>query len=113
MIPVIYRFEAESDVESAFDWYESIEAGLGEEFRAEVEAAERRIARSPEAFRTALGHARRCLLQRFPYLLLFVVEPNQIVILGCFHVRTSTARRRRRSRQGEAIGTTEKGSPSW
>jgi plasmid stabilization system protein ParE len=98
VIRIIYRPEAESDIEAAFDWYELREAGLGQEFRAEIEAAETQIVRSPNAFRAILGIARRSFLRRFPYLLLFVVEGEDIVVLGCFHVRTSTAVRRRRTR---------------
>ena len=98
MIRIIYRLEAESDIEAAFDWYESREAGLGQEFRAEIEAAQTQIARSPQAFRAVLGNARRCFLRRFPYLLLFVEEGEDIVILGCFHVRASTGTKRRRAR---------------
>jgi plasmid stabilization system protein ParE len=98
---IIYRPEAESDIEAAFDWYESREAGLGQEFREEIEAAEGLIARSPLAFKSVLGNARRCFLQRFPYLLVFVVDGEDIMVLGCFHARTSTATRRRRARRGE------------
>lgn len=98
MIRILYRLEAESDIEAAFDWYESRESGLGEKFRAEIEAAQTQIARSPLAFRAVLGNVRRCVLRRFPYLLLFVVEGEDIVILGCFHVRTSSGTKRRRSR---------------
>lgn len=78
MIRILYRLEAESDIEAAFDWYESRESGLGEKFRAEIEAAQTQIARSPLAFRAVLGNVRRCVLRRFPYLLLFVVEGEDI-----------------------------------
>lgn len=91
MIRIIYRPEAEADVESVFDWYEMRQAGLGQAFRAELNAAHARIVRSPTAFRVFFEEARRCLLKRFPYQLLFVLDGEDVVVLGCIHVRASDA----------------------
>jgi plasmid stabilization system protein ParE len=68
-----YRIDAEpaaeADVTAAFDWYESEEPGLGDEFLDELRAAYDRIAESPFRFQELRSGIRRALTRRFPYAL--------------------------------------------
>ena len=43
--------------------------------------------RFPKAFPTVHGQVRKAVLRRFPYSLLFIVESDDIVVLGYFHHR--------------------------
>jgi plasmid stabilization system protein ParE len=94
--PILFRVAAARDVEDAFLWYERQRAGLGEEFLAAVEDAVRLIESNPEAFPVVHRDARRALLRRFPYGLFYRVTSEDIIIVGCFHVkRNPTAWRSR------------------
>ncbi|HEY6233087.1 MAG TPA: hypothetical protein VIW64_17620 [Pyrinomonadaceae bacterium] len=60
-----YPFEAaagvEHDVESAFDWYESEEPGLGSEFLEQLRATYQRIIDNPLGYQQQPGGIRRAL----------------------------------------------------
>jgi plasmid stabilization system protein ParE len=94
---LVYRPEAEADVHMAFDWYERQREGLGDQFLAELAKAEDVVRTNPLAFRVLQREARRVLLRRFPYQLIYRVVEDAVVILACFHGRRSPRRLEGRS----------------
>jgi plasmid stabilization system protein ParE len=64
---VIYTEEAEVDVISHYNWYESREPGLGEDFLRCVEACVLSIQRNPRLYPFAVDDFRRALVRRFPF----------------------------------------------
>jgi len=95
-----YRIDAEpavdSDVEAAFNWYETEEAGLGIEFLDELRAAYDRVAEGPFRYQELRSGARRALIRRFPYAIYFSVEADVIVVLAVLHARRDPAEWQRR-----------------
>ena len=79
--------EAELDIEDAFQWYEQRDSGLGSEFVRAVDSCLASIGRNPEAYPVVYRQARRVLIRRFPYGLIYVVEENIITIIACYHVK--------------------------
>jgi plasmid stabilization system protein ParE len=77
--------EANLDIEDAFNWYELQRLGLGSEFVRAVDVALSSIGNNPSAYPTVYRQARRVLLRRFPYALLYVFDSNSISIVACFH----------------------------
>ena len=71
---LVSRADADSDVETAFDWYEAELPGLGQQFLNELERAYERIAAGPSRYQRVAGEIRRVLLRRFPYAVYFVAE---------------------------------------
>lgn len=96
MKKLVYRPEAEADVRSAFEWYERQREGLGADFIEALRQAEDRVQRSPFAFRTVRRDARRLLLRRFPYQLIYRVVDEVVVVVACFHGRRAPRRLERR-----------------
>lgn len=94
--PLVLRPAAEADIEEAFRWYEDQRAGLGSEFLLAVEAALAAIEREPELHAPVHRNARRVLLRRFPYSLLYLIQRESVDVLGCFHVRRDPRRWRSR-----------------
>jgi plasmid stabilization system protein ParE len=86
-LPVIIRPLAERDLREAQGWYEEKQPGLGARFRASIGAALELISNSPRIFPVVYEGVRRASVQRFPYLLYYVVQPNQVVVVACFHAR--------------------------
>jgi hypothetical protein len=67
-------------------WYEDQLPGLGERFRAEVRHGLARIEAHPAAWPVGRGEVRKYLLNRFPYKLLYAIEPSQqLLILAVTH----------------------------
>lgn len=83
--PVRFKPSADRDVESAFVWYEERRPGLGDEFLEEVGAAVVRIAENSRAHQVVRGRIRRAVVHRFPYLIFYVIDPQEIVVLACMH----------------------------
>ncbi len=69
----------------AFHWYEQQQRGLGVEFLTCVTEVLERIQSFPEAREIVFEDARHAIVPKFPYLVLYKVEPDRIVILAVFH----------------------------
>ena len=70
--PVLIEPEAVADLNEARSWYEQQRPGLGDDFEMCLEAAIASIAERPASFPTVHEGARRAIVHRFPYLVLFV-----------------------------------------
>ena len=81
--------EAEAEFSEAVAFYATAEPSLGEEFSLEVFAAMRSILSYPNAWPVLEGNVRRCLVNRFPYGILYSVEPDRIYVLAMMHLHRS------------------------
>lgn len=93
---LVYRAEAAADVRAAFEWYQRQREGLGDEFLAELARAEDIARANPLSYRIMRRDARRVMLHRFPYQLIYRVVADIIVVVACFHGRRSPKRLARR-----------------
>lgn len=85
MLRINVRPAALDELERAWIWYEEQRLGLGDEFRACVDAALAAAARDPLAYPRVEGELRRVLVRRFPYAVLYLVEPDRIEVIAVFH----------------------------
>jgi plasmid stabilization system protein ParE len=83
------RDEAETDLEGAFDWYESRRAKLGHEFLDEFFRAVAAIAESPQCWSVhpMLPDIRRYRLTRFPFALAYRIESDHCMIFAVEHLQ--------------------------
>ncbi|MEO8218631.1 MAG: type II toxin-antitoxin system RelE/ParE family toxin [Acidobacteriota bacterium] len=84
-LPVRFKASGARDVERAFAWYETQRTGLGAQFREELNTTLDIIAANPESSPVVRIRIRRAVLRRFPYLVFYLVEGQQIVVLACLH----------------------------
>jgi toxin ParE1/3/4 len=82
---LIIEPEAERDITDAYDWYEQQRRGLGDDFALCLEAGLYAIQERPKSFPRIRRNARRILIHRFPYLILFVEHRDLITVHGVFH----------------------------
>jgi plasmid stabilization system protein ParE len=94
--------EAVQEVEEAFWWYERQRHGLGLEFLLAFDAAVEALRRLPEGHEVVALRTRKALLRRFPYLVLYALEDERILITAVFHGRRDPRRWSDRVRE-EAI----------
>lgn len=78
--------EASAEFERAVAYYEERQAGLGLDLALEVQAAIGNIVAFPRAWPIVEGEIRRCLVHRFPYGILYSIEPTGILILAVMHL---------------------------
>lgn len=78
--------EAETDFVEAIGYYEDCEPGLGEDFSLEIYSAVQNILSYPTTWPILEGDVRRHLTNRFPYAVLYSIEPDRIHILAVMHL---------------------------
>lgn len=78
---------AEAELQDAVRYYESQRPGLGVEFAAAVEEACRNIKEYPRAWQKVSGGARRSLLRRFEYGLIYRVRGGVATIYAVMHLK--------------------------
>lgn len=76
---------AEVELWEAIDWYDEQREDLGKEFARELERVVKVISSTPERFPIVFGQARKVVLKRFPYIIIFEVRDQLIIILAIFH----------------------------
>lgn len=84
---VVFRSAATSDVDAAYDWYESQQRGLGSAFREAIDAVVELIAANPSASPVVRRNIRRVLLCRFPYAIFYRVVRDEVVVEACIHAK--------------------------
>jgi plasmid stabilization system protein ParE len=87
----IFGPEAQEDLIDATDWYEAREPGLGADFLRCVDAAVQRIARNPESYPVVHRNTRMALVRRFPYLIIYRIATQGIIIVAVFHASRDPA----------------------
>lgn len=76
---------AQSEFDDAIDYYDEQRPELGSEFEEEVKAALERINHYPEAWSLLSPRVRRCIINRFPYSVLYEVRSEIIIIVAIQH----------------------------
>lgn len=78
--------EAEDDILEAYLWYEEQRPGLGEEFLESLDKAHQSIMQNPSTYRTRYKKkARAFLVDRFPYVILYVLEKQEVNVISVFN----------------------------
>lgn len=98
-LPLVVAAAAEADINMALAWYETELPGLGNAFLECVEQALGRMCEQPAMYPLLVGNVRRALLHRFPYAVLYRLQPHAIEVIGvlpcradpvCFVTRATT-----------------------
>jgi plasmid stabilization system protein ParE len=96
---VRFHRAASAEAEAAVRWYDERVDGLGADFRAELVRGVERIAERPLLWPASEhdSRARRDLLSRFPYSVVYVVaEDGSVTVAAVAHVKRRPAYGRRR-----------------
>jgi len=84
---IAFHPEAMREFLEAIDFYEYSESGLGFDFSNEIRTTIRNILGYPNAWPQLSKDVRRCLVNRFPYGVLYSVERDEILILAVMNLR--------------------------
>ena len=68
-------------------FYEEQSAGLGDDFLHEVGRTTSRIVEHPLAWPEVDQGIRKTLVSRFPYLIHYAVQTDEILVLGVYHAK--------------------------
>jgi plasmid stabilization system protein ParE len=76
---------ARHELDEAHEWYEIQVAGLGGKLIEELWVAIRRIMIFPESCEEVAEGVRKCLIRRFPYMLIYSLDQTEILVLAVAH----------------------------
>jgi len=82
---VTFHEEADAEVIEATRYYEKKAPRLGLSFLLDVEEAVEHIRANPDAFQVIAGEIRHKPLRRFPYSIMYAIEPDRIRALAVAH----------------------------
>ena len=82
---LVFRPEADLEINEAAEWYEASGQGLAVEFLRVLDACIESIRRDPLLYPMVRGEVRRAMLRRFPYSVIYAVHEDEIVVIACFH----------------------------
>lgn len=87
------------DVREAADWYEQRSTGLGDSFSAAARRTTMTIIENPDVFASTELGIRYLRLKRFPYIVLFDVHADELLLIGVLH--TARSIEKWRTKRGE------------
>jgi len=80
-----FLLPAEIEMFEAAVFYETQVEKLGIDFISAIESAVFDISENPEIYPIIGNGVRRCLLPRFPYSILYKIDPDEIIIIAIMH----------------------------
>ncbi len=78
--------DAEDEFLHAVDYYEDIQNHLGLEFASEIYEAIERIQSFPQAWQKMTSSTRRCLINRFPFGVIYTLKDDILIIVAVMHL---------------------------
>lgn len=90
-LPVRFLPEARAEFDDAADWYEAKRPGLGIDFVAKVREVLKRISINPRLHQIVYRDVRRAVVARFPYVVLYREEGNEVIVVAVFHASRNPA----------------------
>ncbi len=81
------RKEAEDDIRSAYEWYETKRENLGRAFVVEIDRTLHLIEEQPDIHARCHKSVRRALCHRFPYAIYYLQKGDDIIVIAVLHQR--------------------------
>jgi len=81
----VFHPEALAEYSQAIQYYAEQRVDLAQAFIDAVENAVYRLRESPNRYPFVAADIRRCLVRKFPYSILYMVEADSILILAVTH----------------------------
>ncbi len=78
---VRYRNEAVEELIETVKYYNNERSGLGFEFASEIRKGINRIKKYPESWPKISTNVRKCLINRFPFSILYYIDSEVLLIL--------------------------------
>jgi plasmid stabilization system protein ParE len=84
---LVFRPEVREELDEAYNWYESQQIGLGDDFLDSVDETLNRICQMPESYPVVYRDVRRSVVGRFPYAVYYRIVSSRVIVTAIFHSR--------------------------
>lgn len=82
---ILFLELAEQEFYDSKNYYEEQQENLGDRFQSEISNALNRIKKFPTTFVKIKKDVRKCVVNKFPFNLLYSIEEDHIIILAVAH----------------------------
>lgn len=79
------KHEAVAEIEDAYYYYEEQKAGLGETLHKYLDRTFKAIIKTPSGFKKVSNERRQAVVKKFPFVIVYEVFENNIVVFAVFH----------------------------
>jgi len=93
MYTLIIKARAIEMAKEAYHWYEEQQAGLSDLFLAELESCYDKLETWPDSYAKIKRNFRQIILRTFPYVVVFEVFKDDVVIYAVFHTSRSVKKK--------------------
>ena len=87
---IILDWEAEAEAEAARQWYAQKNPAAAKRFVAALRAAMRLMTEDPERWAEFEPGVRRVMLRKFPYAVIYTLEPDRVLVLAVMHFQPAS-----------------------
>ena len=81
----------------AYQWYEEQQSGLGNRFMTELDSCYDKIEVWPASYTKINKNFRHILLNKFPYVVVYMIEGKNVVVYSVFHTSQNPRKKFRKS----------------
>lgn len=89
MYQIIILPLAKSDIKEAALWYNKQRQGLGKRFTQQVRSKVKTIKVNPHAYRIRYNNVHTAIVDRFPFMIHFIIEEEQKIVIISAVLHTS------------------------
>jgi plasmid stabilization system protein ParE len=82
---VVITPKANDDIQEIFDWYYLKNEWLSDYFIDKLTVILSKLEYYPNRFRKVNNEVRKAKLEKFPYIIYFYIEHNQVIVLCVIH----------------------------
>lgn len=93
---LVFLQEARDEFDTAADFYEGRQTGLGVRLTLAVNATLERIANNPKLHAVVLEDVRKAVVRGFPYCIYYREDSDNVVVLSVFHTSRDPSEWQRR-----------------
>jgi len=92
---LVIKEEAQSEISSAYNWYENKSEGLGERFLESLENCFNIISTQPTIFQKIYKKQRQAIVHVFPYVVMYQKDNNQVIVFAVFNTHQEVKKKLR------------------
>lgn len=89
MYQLVIKSRAIQMAKEAYEWYEEQQPGLGDAFLNQVDRCYDRLESNPLLYAKIKGGFRQIILNIFPYVVVFEIAKNEVIVYAVFHTKRS------------------------
>ena len=96
MYQLVLKPRAVKMAKAAYKWYEEQQPGLGDRFLEELERCYDKIETTPGIYAKIKNNFQQIILKTFPYVIVFEVLNDDIIVYAVFHTSRSPQKKFRK-----------------